>query len=62
MRNLIALLILGVVALFVSVFAYGLRSKHYPQFSVWWDAEGLPVFLISCFILAGVFLARGWLR
>jgi flagellar biosynthesis protein FliR len=62
MRNLIALAILGVVALFVSVFAYGLRSKHYPQFNVWWDAEGLPIFLISCFILAGVFLAEGWLR
>jgi hypothetical protein len=62
MRNLIALAMLAVSALVVSVFAYALRSKHYPQFTVWWDAEGLPVFLISCFVLAAVFLARGWLR
>jgi len=61
MRNAIALAVLGFITLVVSLAVYGIRSKQYPQFNVWWDAEGLAIFLITAVILGGVFLVRGWL-
>jgi hypothetical protein len=62
MRNFLALAGMTLLALVVTVAVYGGRSKSYPQFNVWWDAEGLPVLIISWFVLGGIFLGLGWLR
>lgn len=62
MRNILSLLGMTVFAFVVTVAIYTGRSKSYPHFNVWWDAEGLPVMLITWFILGGIFLGLGWLR
>lgn len=48
MGNALWLLVTGVVsfAVCVAVFLCG-RGKGYRNFSHWWDAEGVPIWIIS---------------
>jgi hypothetical protein len=49
--NALAFVLVMLGSFAVCVVVYILRAKQYRQFSVWWDAEGVTVFLITLAIL-----------
>lgn len=40
---------------------YLLRRSEYPSFKAWWDAEGVPIFIVVWLLLMAFTAGRGWL-
>ena len=62
MRNILSLAAMTLLAFVLTVAIYTGHSKNYPLFNVWWDAEGLPILIITWLVLGALFLGFGWLR
>jgi len=58
-ENGIALAFVAAMGFAATLLVYAYRKSGWPSFRQWWDAEGLPVFMLTCTGLAILALCSG---
>lgn len=61
-HNVTMLSAVTAVAFIVTAFVGLYRKRKYWKTGGWWDAEGVPVFMLTWFAGMIAFLALGWLK
>jgi hypothetical protein len=59
LHNFFTLVFVGLSAFVISLAIHGLRKKEWPRFREWWDAEGLPVFILAFLLFCLIATAKG---
>jgi hypothetical protein len=60
MSNLLALAATFLLAFLITVALRRFR-KGYPSFSAWWNAEGIPIFMLVLVVVMGLAMRLGYL-
>lgn len=55
----LSLVCIGVLAFAATTVVYICRREKWPKFRAWWDAEGVPIFMLLSILFLAVAAGRG---
>jgi Na+/proline symporter len=62
MSNFVAIICVGVLTFIVTLLVYFARKNEWTKFREWWNAEGVPIYMLAFIVVGALAISRGCLR